>query len=47
MENIDILVDGPFEIARKNPLLKFRGSVIDVKESLKIGYAVDYEKIML
>lgn len=44
IENIDILVDGPFDINKKNLLLKFRGSenqrIINVKESLKIGQAV-------
>ena len=44
MENIDILVGGPSEIARKNSLLKFRGSEnqrnIDVKESLKNSHTV-------
>lgn len=41
LENIDVLVDGPFEIEKKNLLLKFRGSenqrIIDVKKSLKSG----------
>jgi anaerobic ribonucleoside-triphosphate reductase activating protein len=38
MENIDIMVDGPFQIAKRSYSLKFRGShnqrVIDVKQSL-------------
>ncbi|KPU45643.1 pyruvate formate-lyase 1-activating enzyme [Oxobacter pfennigii] len=37
----DLLVDGKFELDKKNILLKFRGSenqrIIDVKESLKTG----------
>ena len=44
LENIDILVDGPFEIEKKNLLLKFRGSenqrIIDVKKSLKSGVPI-------
>ena len=36
---IDILVDGPFIIEKKNIMLKFRGStnqrVIDLKKTLK------------
>ncbi|MDQ5983241.1 MAG: Anaerobic ribonucleoside-triphosphate reductase-activating protein [Eubacteriales bacterium SKADARSKE-1] len=39
LKNVDILVDGPFEIEKKNLLLKFRGSenqrIIDVKKSLE------------
>ncbi len=38
LEETDILVDGPFELDKKNLLLKFRGSenqrIIDVKKSL-------------
>lgn len=41
LEQIDVLVDGPFILARKNLGLRFRGSdnqrIIDVKESLSTG----------
>lgn len=44
LDNIDILVDGRFEIEKKNPLLKFRGSenqrVIDVKKTRLKGEIV-------
>jgi anaerobic ribonucleoside-triphosphate reductase activating protein len=44
LENIDVLVDGEFVLAKKNISLKFRGSenqrIIDVQESLKKGEVV-------
>lgn len=44
LENIDILVDGPFMISKRSYSLKFRGSsnqrVIDVKKSLETGKTV-------
>ncbi len=47
LEATQILVDGRFEIKRKNLLLKFRGSenqrVLDVPESLRRGAAVEKE----
>ena len=39
VQNIDVIVDGKFEMEKKNPSLKFRGSenqrLIDVKKSMK------------
>jgi len=39
LENTDILVDGPFELEKRNISLRFRGSenqrIIDVKKSLE------------
>ncbi|MDD3230355.1 MAG: anaerobic ribonucleoside-triphosphate reductase activating protein [Oscillospiraceae bacterium] len=47
LNEIDILVDGKFEIEKKDLTLCFRGSanqrLIDVKESLLCGTAVIYE----
>ena len=45
IKNIDILVDGEFEIEKKYKTLKFRGSqnqrIIDVKKTLEIGEIVE------
>ena len=44
INNIDVIVDGKFEIEKKNPSLKFRGSenqrLIDVKKSLSRGQII-------
>ena len=45
---IDILVDGPFILARKNLKINFRGSdnqrIIDVKKSLETGEVVHWSE---
>lgn len=45
LEELDVLVDGPFEIAKKSLACKFRGStnqrLIDVKKSLNEGRVVE------
>ena len=47
LSNIDVLVDGKFDINKKEDGLKFRGSsnqrIIDVKESLKEGKVIELE----
>ena len=47
LRETDILVDGRFELEKKNILLRFRGSenqrLIDVKKSLKAGAVVSAE----
>ena len=47
LEKTDILIDGKFEIDRKDENLLFRGSsnqrAINVKESLKNGKIIEYE----
>ncbi|SKA83524.1 ribonucleoside-triphosphate reductase class III activase subunit [Caloramator quimbayensis] len=47
LENIDILIDGPFVLSKKNLKLPFRGSdnqrIIDVKNSLKEGKIITIE----
>lgn len=41
LENVDVLIDGKFELDKRDIMLKYRGSsnqrVIDVKSSLKAG----------
>lgn len=45
LKNIDVLVDGPFEIDKRDITLKFRGSsnqrIIDVKKSIFEGKVVE------
>ena len=46
LDNIDVLIDGPFILKRKDIRLKFRGSnnqrIIDLKESRKSGCVILY-----
>ena len=48
LENVDVLVDGRFEIDKKSMNFKYRGSynqrIIDVKKSLECGRPVIIEK---
>lgn len=48
LEKIDVLVDGRFELAKRNLNLQFRGSsnqrILDVKKSLATGSAVIWAK---
>ena len=51
LEEIDVLVDGPFVQAKRDPDLYFRGSsnqrLIDVRKSLKAGKAIAYDYLPL
>ena len=44
LDSIDVLVDGPFMIEKKNLMLRFRGSenqrIIDMRETRKTGAVV-------
>ena len=46
---VDVLVDGPFVLAKRNLMLKFRGSenqrLLDVQKSLAAGKAVAWEEL--
>jgi anaerobic ribonucleoside-triphosphate reductase activating protein len=48
LEHLDVLVDGPFELAQRDLTLQFRGSrnqrVLDVPASLAAGHAVAWER---
>lgn len=48
MRNTDVIVDGRFEIDKRDITLKFRGSsnqrLIDVQESIKQGKTILYEE---
>lgn len=47
LKNIDVLVDGRFEIERKNPEIKFRGSenqrILDLQKCLKENKIIELE----
>lgn len=49
LQLVDILVDGRFDITKKNLMLQFRGSsnqrIIDVKKSLDQGAVVIWDKL--
>lgn len=48
LRDIDVLIDGPFDIAQKDITLPLRGSpnqrIIDIHKSLLIGKAMKYER---
>ena len=48
LEELDVLVDGEFHLAEKNPGLRFRGSgnqrLIDVKRSLQAGETILWDE---
>lgn len=50
LENIDILVDGPFILSQRSLMLHFRGStnqrILNVPESLKAGTAILRDDLM-
>ena len=47
LEEVDVLIDGKFEISKRDLMLKYRGSsnqrIIDVKKSLEAKEVVLYE----
>ena len=49
LQLVDILVDGRFDITKKNLMLQYRGSsnqrIIDVKKSLNQGEVVIWDKL--
>lgn len=49
LQLVDILVDGRFDITKKNLMLQFRGSsnqrIIDVKKSLDQGAVIIWDKL--